>query len=188
MPIRNPTDRWGVVSIGFLWLTLIIIFGFAPFGYLMQELPNSPFKIQVFMLHKSFGLTVLALTILRLLWRLFAGAPAPVANTPAWQDWIAKATHGLMYALLLLVPLSGWWFNSAAGFPLKWFGLFSLPKLGAYDPTIKELAAERHGDLFLILATVVVVHAGAALWHHYRQRDLTLKRMLPTMPDPRMES
>jgi len=188
MPIRNRADRWGAVSIGLHWLTFVLILGLAPVGYLMQELPNSPFKVKVFMLHKSFGLTVLALTGLRLLWRLFAGAPTPVPNTPRWQDAIAKLTHGLMYALLLLIPLSGWWFNSAAGFPLKWFGLFSLPKLGAYDPNVKELAAQRHGDLFLILAVVVVLHAAAALWHHYRQRDRTLQRMLPSMPDPSLES
>src|SRR5690242_3643034 len=80
MPIRNLTDRWGSVSIGLHWLTLILIVGLAPVGYLMQDLPNGPFKIQVFALHKSFGLTVLALTGLRLLWRLFAGAPVPVPN------------------------------------------------------------------------------------------------------------
>jgi cytochrome b561 len=187
MPIRNLTDRWGAVSIGLHWLTVVLILGLAPVGYLMQELPNSPFKIKVFMLHKSFGLTVLALTGLRLVWRLYAGAPVPVPNTPKWQDLIAKITHGLMYVLLVLIPLSGWWFNSAAGFPLKWFGLFSLPKLGPYDPGTKELAVEWHESLFLTLAAVVLLHAGAALWHHYRQHDVTLKRMLPSMPDPKPE-
>ena len=184
MTIRNRTDRWGSISIGLHWLTFVLILGLAPVGYLMQDLANGPSKIQVFMLHKSFGLTVLALTGLRLLWRLLASAPAPVADTPRWQDALAKITHGLMYMLLLLIPLSGWWFNSTAGFPLKWFGLFSLPKLGVYNPAAKELAAQWHGDLFLILAAIVVLHAGAALWHHYRRHDRTLKRMLPIMHEP----
>jgi cytochrome b561 len=187
MPIRNLTDRWGSVSIGLHWLTFILILGLAPVGYLMQDLPNGPFKVQVFALHKSFGLTVLALSVLRLLWRLFAGAPAPVTNTPVWQNWLAGIVAGLMYLLLLLIPLSGWWFNSASGFPLKWFGLFSLPKLGAYNPGIKDYAAEVHSDLFLILAALLVLHATAALWHHYRLHDRVLKRMLPSMPDPKPE-
>ena len=78
MPIRNTAERWGGVSIALHWLTLLAIAGLVIVGFVMQELPNSPTKIQVYGLHKSFGLTVLALTVLRLLWRLVAGTPAPV--------------------------------------------------------------------------------------------------------------
>lgn len=184
MPIRNPNDRWGAVSIGLHWLTLLLVLALVLVGFLMQELPNSPTKIQVYALHKSFGLTVLALTVLRLLWRLFAGAPAPVPGTPRWQAGVASATHGALYAILLAMPLSGWLYNSASGFPLRWFNLFALPKLSGYDAEVKAFALAAHEWLFIALAAIVAVHAAAALKHHYFDRDATLSRMLPGLPPP----
>lgn len=184
MPIRNTAERWGWVSIGLHWLTLLAIAGLVLVGFLMQELPNSPTKIQVYGLHKSFGLTVLALTVLRLLWRLVAGTPAPVPGTPRWQSFIAQVTHGALYVILLAMPLSGWLYNSASGFPLKWFGLFSLPKLSGYDAGVKAFALAAHEWLFIALAVIVAVHAAAALKHHYLDRDATLSRMLPGLPPP----
>ena len=178
-PIRNNPERWGAVSIALHWLTFLLVVGMAGVGLLMVDLASGPLKIQVYALHKSFGLTVLALTALRLLWRLVGRTPRALSGTPGWQDGIARASHGALYALLLAVPLSGWWFNSAAGFPLRWFGLVKLPKLAAFDPAIKALARDTHETLFYVLAGLVLVHSAAALWHHYRQKDATLRRMLP---------
>lgn len=184
MPIRNTAERWGWVSISLHWLTLLAIAGLVIVGFLMQELPNSPTKIQVYALHKSFGLTVLALTVLRLLWRLVAGTPAPVPGTPRWQSFVAQATHGALYVILLAMPLSGWLYNSASGFPLKWFGLFALPKLSGYDAGVKAFALAAHEWLFIALAVIAALHAAAALKHHYLDRDATLSRMLPGLPPP----
>jgi cytochrome b561 len=178
MPLRNDAERWGGLSIALHWLTFLLVLGMATVGLLMVQMEPSPLKVQVYALHKSFGLTVLGLTVLRLLWRASGRVPAPVPGTPAWQQRIASATHGALYALLMEVPLSGWWFNSAAGFPLRWFGLVKLPKLTGFDPAIKALARETHETLFFVLAGLVAVHAAAALWHHYRQHDRTLLRML----------
>ena len=184
MPIKNLADRWGGVSITLHWLTALMIAGLVVVGLLMQELGNSPTKIQVYGLHKSIGLTVLALTVLRLLWRLFAGVPEPVAGTPRWQRWASGATHGALYVVLLAMPLSGWLYNSASGFPLKWFGLFKLPKLSGYDAEVKAFALQAHETLFLVLVAIVGVHALAALKHHYFDRDRTLARMLPLIKPP----
>ena len=82
MPIRNSRDQWGAVSIALHWLTLLLILGMATVGLLMVEMDNGPAKIQVYALHKSFGLTVLGLTVLRLAWRLAVGTPRPVPGTP----------------------------------------------------------------------------------------------------------
>ncbi len=179
MAIRNNSQTWGSLSIGLHWLSFILILSLAMIGLLMTDLANGPLKIQVYALHKSFGLTVLALTIIRLVWRLFSITPAITANTPAWQNIIAKLTHGLLYLLLFAMPLSGWLYNSAAGFPLKYFGLFKLPKLSGYDPDLKQLAGDAHGIFFYILAVLMLMHAGAALKHHYLDKDNTLTRMLP---------
>lgn len=186
MPIKNAADRWGFVSLGIHWLTVVLVLCLAGVGLLMDELPNSPTKVQVYALHKSFGLTVLALTVLRLLWRLVAGVPQPVPGTPRWQVVVASLTHGALYVVLLAMPLSGWLYNSAAGYPLQWFTLFNLPGLSERDPDVRRFAHEAHETLFLVLAAIVTLHALAALKHHYFDRDRTLARMLPLVkaPDP----
>jgi len=180
MPIRNNAEQWGAVSIALHWLTFVLVIGLMLVGLSLDLLPKSPKYIWIFDLHKSTGLTVLALTVLRLAWRLLSPAPAPVAGTPRWQDGIAKLTHGALYGLLLLMPMSGWLYDSAGGLrPLRWFGLFRVPKLSGIDPDIKAFAHESHEMLFYILAALLLAHAAAALFHHYRLRDLTLVRMWP---------
>jgi cytochrome b561 len=179
MSIRNNSQTWGSLSIGLHWLTFVLILSLAMVGLIMTELSNGPLKIQVYSLHKSFGLTVLALTFIRLLWRLFSTTPEIAVNTPTWQKWTAKLTHALLYVLLFSMPISGWIYNSAAGFPLKYFGLFKLPKLSGYDPELKQLAGDAHETFFYILALLMLMHAAAALKHHYLDKDNTLTRMLP---------
>jgi cytochrome b561 len=170
---------WGRFSIGLHWLSFALVLVVAAIGLVMHDMANSPTKLSVYALHKSLGLTVLALTAVRLAWRLFERRLAPLESTPRWQRVLAALTHSALYALLLLVPLSGWWFNSAAGFPLRWFGLFKLPALGEFDRAIKQQARDTHEFLFWALVALVALHAVAALWHHYRMRDRTLARMLP---------
>ena len=180
MPIRNNATQWGAISIGLHWLTFVLVIGLMAIGLLLDLVPKSPKYLWIFDLHKSTGLTVLALTVLRLCWRLASPAPAPVADTPRWQDLIAKLTHGALYALLLLMPLSGWLYDSAGGLrPLRWFGLFRVPKLSGMDPDIKAFALQSHELLFYALASLILVHAAAALFHHYRLNDVTLLRMWP---------
>ena len=179
MTWKNTRDRWGPVSQLLHWLIVLLILGQGTVGLLMTEMRNSPDKIELYALHKSVGLTLLALVALRLAWRLYAGSPLAVAGMPRWQARIASLTHGLLYALLLALPLTGWLLNSAAGFPLQWFGLFNLPDIAATDHDLHELAEEAHGLLFWTLVVVALVHAGAAIHHHLFLRDATLARMLP---------
>lgn len=186
MPIRNPNDRWGWVSIGIHWLTVLLVLGLLMVGLVMQELPTSRTKMDVYALHKSVGLTVMALTLLRLAWRLFAGTPAPVAGTPRWQALVAQLTHGALYVVLLAMALSGWLYHSASGIPVKlmWFGLFEVPELSGRDEGVADFAVAAHGWLWVVLLALVLLHAGAALKHHYFDRDATLARMLPGLPAP----
>ena len=179
MTWKNTDERWGPVSQLLHWLIVLLILGMGTVGLVMTEMRNSPDKIQVYLLHKSFGLTVLALITLRLLWRLYAGAPNPVPGTPHWQERIASLTHGALYALVFAMPISGWLLNSAAGFPLRWFNLFNLPSIAAKNEALHELAVEVHEWLFWTLIAVALVHAAAAIYHHVFQHDATLARMLP---------
>lgn len=179
MTLRNTADRWGPVSQGLHWLIVLLILGQGTVGLLMHELDNSPTKVQVYALHKSFGLTILALVALRVLWRLYAGRPAPVPGTPGWQERIASLTHFALYALLFAIPISGWILNSASGFPLQWFGLFHVPSIAGRDHDLHELAEDVHEWLFWALVALAAVHAAAGIYHHLFQRDATLARMLP---------
>lgn len=179
MPKTSPRSDWHALSRALHWLIAALILAMAWLGLTMGDLPNGPDKIATYALHKSIGLSILALAALRLLWRLQAGAPAPVAGTPRWQARIAGVTHVALYALLLALPLSGWLLNSAAGFPLQWFGLFNLPALAGRDEALHALAVQAHELLFWTLACLVVLHAAAALYHHLFLGDATLARMLP---------
>ena len=179
MTWKNTTDRWGPVSQFLHWLIVLMILGMGTVGLVMTEMRNSPDKIQLYVLHKSFGITVLALITLRLLWRLYAGTPRPVPGTPHWQERIASVTHGALYALVFAIPISGWVLNSAAGFPLRWFNLFNLPAIAGKSESLHELAEEVHEWLFWTLIALALVHAAAAIYHHVFQHDATLARMLP---------
>ena len=185
MPTQTPS-KWGGVSMFFHWLIALLIVTLATVGLIMTDMANSPTKISVFQLHKSIGITVLALAALRLVWRLAHRAPAPVAGTPRWQHLAASGTHAALYAMMFVMPISGWLFNSAANFPLKWFGLVKLPALWGPDRAVKAWALDVHVYGFYVLAVLVLLHVGAALWHHSYKKDETLVRMLPNgwVPDP----
>lgn len=179
MSAKNPRDRWGAVSQSFHWLIVLLLLVQGVVGLLMGGMARSPDKIAVYAFHKSVGITILALALARLLWRVYAGRPAPVAGTPPWQERAASAMHVALYALLFAIPLSGWVLNSAAGYPLQWFGLFNLPSIAGRDHDLHELAESLHEWLFWLLVALAAAHAAAAVYHHLFQRDATLARMLP---------
>ena len=143
-------------------------------------MPRSPKWFWVYTLHKSLGLTVLALVLVRIAWRLYAGAPPPVEGTPRWQARLASLTHGAIYVLILAMPLSGWLYDSASGLrPFRWFGLAEVPTLSPPHEALADAMHETHELLFWVLIALVIGHAGAALYHHFVRRDATLARMLP---------
>lgn len=178
--MNRNTLRWGRVSQALHWLIALLILILGVVGLTMGELPKTPKYFWVYTAHKSLGITVLALVLFRLGWRLSAGAPEPVPGIPTWQERIAGATHWLMYVLMFTIPLSGWVYDSASGLrPFRWFGLVDVPKLVAPDPGTVAISHAIHEYGFWLLIAVVLVHAGAALYHHFFQRDATLARMLP---------
>jgi cytochrome b561 len=177
--LRN-TDRWGPVSQLLHWTIVVLVVGMAIIGLSLDSLPKTPKYFWVYDLHKSTGLAVLALAVVRLGWRLYAGTPPPVPGIPAWQLRIARTTHALLYLLLFAMPLSGWLYDSASGLrPLRWFGLFQVPTLAAPDEALAGNAMTAHELLFWLLLALVTLHAAAAVYHHVFRGDATLARMLP---------
>ena len=172
------TTRYTLPAIALHWLLALMILGAFGFGLYMTGLPFSPARLKLYNWHKWAGVTILALTVLRLLWRLSHRPPAPPAM-PAWQQQAYKATHGLMYALFFAVPLVGWAYSSAAGFPIVWFGLLPLPDFVPVDKALAEAIKPWHERLAWTLIALVALHVGAALKHHFIDRDGLLSRMRP---------
>ncbi|MDE2080691.1 MAG: cytochrome b [Burkholderiales bacterium] len=150
-------------------------------GWFMSDLPFSIQRLKLFNWHKWAGITILALSLLRLLWRL-THRPPPELPAPHWQQQAARATHGLMYALCFAVPLAGWGYSSAAGFPVVLFGVLPLPDFVAPDRALAATLKSLHGTLAWTLAVVVLLHVAAAFKHHLVDRDGLLLRMRPGRP------
>jgi cytochrome b561 len=181
MTLRSNAAQWGSLARFFHWTIVLLILAQAVIGLVMVELPKRPSTIPVYTFHKSLGLTVFALAVLRLAWRAFDPRPDDVAGMPRWQAIGARCGHALLYALLFAVPLSGWLFDSASGLrPLYWFGVVHVPSLtGGKNEALRDFAEDAHEWLFWLLAIVAAGHAAIALLHHFVNRDDTLRRMLP---------
>ncbi|HPN79145.1 cytochrome b [Dokdonella sp.] len=178
MSLKSTENRWGSVARMLHWLMALAIIGNGIVGLVMDEMPRGMSKLNTFAIHKSIGLTVLALLVLRASWRLFDRKPDD-EPMPRWQRLAAHATHGVLYLLMLAIPLSGWIYNSAHGYALQWFKLFNLPALSEKNDALSDFAGDTHEILFWVLAVVLVAHVGGALVHHLFERDNTLLRMLP---------
>lgn len=178
MTLKSTDTRWGGMAKTLHWLMALAILGNGVLGLVMVDMSRGMTKLNVFAIHKSIGLTVLALLILRVCWRMVDRKP-PDEPMPRWQRFAAHATHGVLYFFMLAIPLSGWLYNSAHGYPLQWFKLFNLPALMEKNENISEIAGEAHEILFWVLIVVLVAHVGGALVHHWFERDNTLLRMLP---------
>lgn len=174
---REP--GYGATAIVLHWLAAVLILGNLAVGLYMVDLALSPTKLKVYSWHKWAGVTIFVLSAVRLAWRLAHPAPALPATLPGWQRAAAGASHRLFYALFFAVPLTGWLFSSAAGFPTVWFGVVPLPDLLAKDPALADVLKIVHRGAAYALAALVVVHVTAALKHHLADHDSVLARMLP---------
>ncbi|MCF8167290.1 MAG: cytochrome b, partial [Rhodoferax sp.] len=160
------------------------LLGIFAVGLYVADLPFSPQRIKLINWHKWAGICILVLSVVRLLWRLKARPPAlPQSieqSMPVWQKQALHATHIGLYALFFAVPLLGWAYSSAAGFPIVLFGVLPLPDLLALDKPLAESIKLLHKGGALALAGLVLLHVAAALKHHWIDRDGLLQRMLPS--------
>jgi cytochrome b561 len=160
------------------WVLGLAIVGAFAMGVYMSDLPMSPSRLKLYNWHKWAGVTILALSALRLLWRLTHRPPADLPM-PAWQARTAHATHLALYALFFAVPLAGWAYSSAAGFPVVLFGMWPLPDFVPVDKALAEAIKPLHKLLAFAMAALVLGHVAAALKHHFIDRDALLQRMRP---------
>jgi len=178
MSATAPSNRYTLTAIALHWLLAVLIVGTFGVGLYMHELPVSPTRLKLYNWHKWAGMAVLALSALRLLWRLTHRPPAD-APAPLWQQRAAHATHGLLYLLFFAVPLVGWAYSSAAGYPIVWFGVLPLPDFVPVDRALAEAIKPWHERLAFALAALVVLHVAAAIKHQVIDRDGLINRMRP---------
>ena len=161
------------------WLMALFLFSLLALGHYMSELPLSPDKLRYYSWHKWAGVTVFALAVLRLAWRLFHRPPALPDTLSPVQQLAAHAGHALLYVLMFVMPLSGWLMSSAKGVQTVWLGIVPLPDLLARDRALGDLLQNVHAALSWVLVAMVLAHVLAALYHHRVLRDDTLHRMWP---------
>jgi cytochrome b561 len=180
----SQAARYSTVAIALHWLLGISIFAMFAIGIYMSDLPFSPLRLKLYNYHKWAGITFLILSVLRLVWRLLNKPPAlPKAieqAMPSWKTKVYHATHYALYALFFAVPLIGWAYSSAAGFPIVLFGVLPLPDFVAVDKEFAKQIKDLHEISAFALVGLALLHIGAALKHHFIDKDGLVSRMLPS--------
>jgi len=179
MQLKNDESRYGAVAQFFHWTIVVLIIVQFTLANQADKLPLGAAKIAVLARHKSFGITILALVLLRVIWRLINPRPADPPTMPRWQRIASHVSHGGLYALLIVTPIFGWLMSSARNFPVSWFGLVTLPDFIAPNRPAYEFLHEAHELLAGTLFWLALLHIAAALKHHFVDRDNVLRRMLP---------
>ena len=178
MRFSNSPSRYGPIAQLLHWSVVILLAVQFLLAELADELPDGVEKLAMLGRHRSVGITILVIALLRLGWRLFDRPPA-MPPMPAWQRAAAAATHWGLYAILIAMPLSGWMMSSAEDSPVSWFGLVHIPSLVMPSESLGDLLHDVHEVLAGALLFLVGLHVLAALKHQFVDRDGLLARMLP---------
>lgn len=174
---RNTDESFGLVSRLFHWVIFLMVVGMLIGGAVLEDLPGGAFKSLVMGLHKSTGVAILLLMILRLWWRYVNPRPRDLGPS-AFENQLGRLMHIFLYVLLFLQPIFGILMSQAFGHSVTFFGLFTLPTLMGRNPGAGSVFSEMHEVTALLLTICVVIHAAAAVKHHYIDRDRTLMRMI----------
>lgn len=174
--LRNTENSYGRVAIFMHWLIALLVFWSIFLGLYMTRIDTSPLQLKLFRWHKEFGVLILILVSLRLGWRFINITPS-LAELPLWERAAARAVHWLFYLLLLTLPIIGWLASSAAGIPVSFFGLFTLPDLISANEETRILLMTTHKWLAYTLIAFIGLHIAAALKHHFVDKDEILRRM-----------
>src|SRR5699024_9188411 len=167
LPIRNTESAYGLVSQLFHWLVAALIIVQFIWAWRIDQADGLRARFDLVTQHKTFGISILILAALRLIWRLFNRPPPLPAQMPRWEQNLARAGHWMLYGLILIIPLSGWAYSSAAGFGDYWWGPVDFPAIVSDSEQLESLFGKTHEWLTTTLALVAGGHALAALRHHF---------------------
>lgn len=179
MQWRNSTERYGLIAIGLHWLVALTVFALFGLGLWMTGLEYyDTWYHRAPQLHKSIGVLLFAVMVVRLGWSLVNPHPAPLPSHTPLERTTARLVHGLLYLLLFAVMIAGYLISTADGRPIELFGVVAVPATLTSIPEQEDVAGEVHLTLAIILIVLALLHAAAALKHHFVDRDNTLRRML----------
>ena len=179
MTLSNTPYQYGSVARFFHWTVGILVIFMLPVGLYMTSLQPGPRMFTLFALHKSTGIVILALAVLRLSWKGVTAQPAHEPHHARWEIALARLIHGFLYFAILAMPLSGWIGSSAKNFHVSVFGLFTLPDLVGPDKQVAHWCFKFHSVMAWAVIGALGLHIAGALKHAIIDRDQTLNRMLP---------
>ena len=173
----SASQSWNGVARGLHWLMAVLILLQGLVGWIAQGMDRAPARVDTMTFHKSLGLTLLLLLLLRLAWRLTHPVPPLPDGTSVLEARLSRLAHYSLYLLMGVITLSGWVAASAYLVPWKWWWAIPLPRITAPDRGTYELAAAVHETLIYVFVAILAVHVTAALWHHFVRRDRVLLGM-----------
>ncbi len=179
MALKNTEETYGQMSKSLHWIVMVLVLVLLLVGSLMGDIPFKPVKHLVYTLHKLTGLTVMFLMIFFVIWSAFNPKPSYPEKMKAWELWLAKTVRISLYVVIIAMPLVGWFFSTAAGYPPSLFGVAAFP--APFVPVSKSLAGighELHEIIAWIIVCLTVVHAAGAFTHRVIYRDNVLQRMM----------
>ena len=183
---KNTTAQYGLISKLFHWAVFLVLIALIATAQISGDMPRGPEKTEIVLLHASLGFLMLNLMILRLCWRWFNVRPAAM-NIPEWQKTAALAAHISLYALIIAQALTGVTRAAAKGLDIPFFGLFQAPvPLGdneALKETLYNIAKNMHEIIPWLIVLTLALHIFAALYHHFKLKDDTLRRMTIGIPE-----
>lgn len=183
--LRNSPTTWGSVAKTLHWLMAALLLIQIALGWTAIRLPLSPTKLDVFVWHKSLGLTILGLALIRLAWRWANPIPRLPPATPRFQARAARSSHALLYLIMIAMPITGWVINSAAQIPFAFFWWLPVPDIAPESEALAATTKTVHFAFFLLLAVTATLHVTAAFYHHRIQGDDILRRMVPGQGESR---
>lgn len=177
--LRNSTGHYGLISVSLHWVVALVVIGLFVLGYWMVDLTyySSWYRTAPFW-HKSIGVLLAVVMIARVLWRMFALQPAAVSSHTSWEKAASKAAHFLLYAGIFAIIVTGYLISTADGRSISVFDWFEVPSAGQLFARQADIAGDLHRYLAYAVIGIAVLHAVAALKHHFIDKDATLKRML----------
>ncbi len=179
MPTTSVPNRYSAVAQAFHWIIAALIVTQFTLAWMADDLPLGAHKLGLLARHKSFGMTILMLAVLRLSWRLFNPPPPLPSGMTTLERVLARISHTAFYLLLFAMPLTGWLMSSAKNYSVSWFGLFTWPNLIGKNEDRFDLLRSTHEILSDVLFVLAILHILAALKHHFWNKDDVLVRMLP---------